>query len=82
MAGQTVTCERYDVDRYGRMIAVCKVGDVDVAAEQVREGLALAYRRFSKAYVGFERNARDARRGAWAGEFDPPWEWRERERKR
>lgn len=42
----------------------------------VRQGWALAYRRYSKDYVGDENEAQAARRGMWAGEFEKPWEWR------
>ncbi len=42
----------------------------------VREGLALAYRRYSLDYVDEKADAQAARRGIWASEFVPPWEWR------
>ncbi len=42
----------------------------------VSRGLALAYRRYSLGYVDKETDAQAARRGIWAGEFVPPWEWR------
>ena len=42
----------------------------------VRQGWALAYRRYSKDYVDEEAAARQARVGMWRGEFVPPWEWR------
>jgi len=74
--GRTVACEKRDIDIYGRLVAVCFAGDIDLSAEQVREGWAMAYRRFSKDYVSLEEAARAARRGAWEGAFDPPWDWR------
>ena len=42
----------------------------------VSQGLALTYRRYSRDYVDEEADARAARRGIWASEFVPPWEWR------
>ncbi len=42
----------------------------------VGNGLALAYRRYSVAYVPHEDAARLAKAGMWRGEFVPPWEWR------
>jgi endonuclease YncB( thermonuclease family) len=69
-------CTPRDVDDYGRSVAVCRAGGTDVNAEMVRAGLALAYRRYSNDYVDEESSARSARRGLWAGEFTPPWEWR------
>jgi endonuclease YncB( thermonuclease family) len=71
-----VTCRERDRDDYGRIVAVCSAGGVDLGAEMVRSGFALAYRQYSDDYVGEERAARAARRGVWAGEITPPWEWR------
>jgi endonuclease YncB( thermonuclease family) len=65
-----VTCPQTDADRSGRIVAVCPVGNEDMAAWLV-EGLVLAYRRYSADYVDEE-----AGRGMWAGEFIAPWEWR------
>ena len=42
----------------------------------VSQGFALAYRKYSTAYVGQERAAKAARRGLWRGEFVAPWDWR------
>jgi len=71
-----VTCRQEDEDDYGRIVAVCRNGSVDLGAEMVRSGFALAYRQYSDDYVDEEREARAARRGVWAGEITPPWEWR------
>jgi endonuclease YncB( thermonuclease family) len=38
----------------------------------VRNGWAVAYRRFSEAYVGAEAEARAARRGIWSSRFEMP----------
>ena len=48
---RTVTCDERDVDRYGRVVAACLVGDVDINEWLVAQGLALAYRRYSRDYV-------------------------------
>ena len=74
-----VTCVERDKDRYGRVVAVCKVGGsrgLDVGSAMVMEGWALAYRKYSKDYVGAEEVAREAGKGLWRGLFVPPWEWR------
>ena len=62
-----VTCKGNKRDRYGRLIAVCFVGSHDLNAMMVREGWALAYRRYSMDYVDEEAVARDARVGVWRG---------------
>ena len=71
-----VSCIEHDRDRYGRIVAVCIVGDGDLNAAMVRRGWALAYRRYSVDYVKAEAAARTTRVGLWAGEFVPPWDWR------
>lgn len=78
--GATLRCTPRDTDEYGRHVSVCKNGNTDVNAEMVRAGFALAYRRYSNDYVDEENEARSARRGLWAGEFEPPWDWRRESR--
>ena len=70
--GRTVACEHRDQDRYGRIVAVCRRGGRDVNGWLVGEGWALAYRRYSRAYVDEESAARAARKGVWRGEFVAP----------
>ena len=75
-----VRCVGDTKDRYGRLIANCFVDGYNVNARLVYEGLALAYRKYSKQYVPEEDIARAAKRGMWAGEFVPPWDWRKGKR--
>ncbi len=74
--GRTVECRGNSEDRYGRLIAVCYVHGKDLNAMMVGEGWALAYRDYSEKYVPQENAAREARKGIWAMQFVPPWEWR------
>ncbi len=78
---RSVTCTRRDVDTYGRIVAVCRSGAVDLSAEMARSGFAVAYRRYSNDYVGEENEARAARRGIWAGDFEPPERYRRDDRR-
>ena len=73
---QSVTCTPRDRDRYGRIVAVCEAGGIDLNAWMVAQGWALAYRRYSRAYVDEEQTAKAAKRGVWRGELIAPWEWR------
>jgi endonuclease YncB( thermonuclease family) len=75
-----VACQPRYTDRYGRAVAVCRVAGEDVGAWLVREGWALAYRRYGTDYVTDETAAKAARRGVWSATFTPPWEWREEHR--
>jgi endonuclease YncB( thermonuclease family) len=76
VAARPITCERRNVDRYGRVVAVCSAADEDLNAWMVRQGWALAYRHYSTAYVADEEAAHVARLGIWRGTFEAPWDWR------
>ena len=77
MAGRSsVACRVLDVDRYGRLIGICFRGETDLNAWMVRDGHAMAYRRYSGDYVGHEDAARARRVGIWQGRFVAPWDWR------
>ena len=71
-----VTCEPRDTDRYGRTVAVCRKGREDLNAWMVRQGHAIAYRRYAEDYVAAEGEAKAAKRGIWAGTFQEPQDWR------
>ena len=73
---RSVSCEERDIDRYGRTIAVCSQGGVDLNSWMVREGWAVAYRQYSQDYVREEAEARSAGRNIWSGSFVMPWDWR------
>lgn len=78
--GQVVTCKGNRRDRYGRLVAVCYVGADDLNARMVRDGWALAYRRYASDYVDQEVQARAAGSGIWQGQFIEPWDWRRQSR--
>jgi endonuclease YncB( thermonuclease family) len=73
-----VACERRDVDRYRRIVAVCRLDGQDIGAWMVLQGWALAYSRYSRDYFDEELIARANKRGIWRGTFVQPWLWRER----
>jgi endonuclease YncB( thermonuclease family) len=71
-----VTCSKRDVDRYRRVVAVCRAGPIDLNAWMVRNGWAVAYRKYSMDYVRDEAYAKAAQKGIWRGSFMMPWDWR------
>ena len=78
IAGEPVACERRDVGRYGRIVAVCfNAEGVDVGRGMVRLGWALAYRQFSIDYVADEEAASASQEGMWETTFVAPWDWRD-----
>ena len=78
LRGQQLRCSGDEHDRYGRLLARCWLSGLDVGGWLVREGLAVAYTRYSDRYTGEEAEARRGRRGLWGGRFEMPEEWRRR----
>ena len=79
VAGRKLTCDAHDRDRYGRIVAVCRVDGRDIGAELVHQGWALDYADYSDgAYADEQVEAERVQRGLWSGSFVPPWEWRAR----
>ncbi|MEQ8348935.1 MAG: thermonuclease family protein [Sneathiellaceae bacterium] len=76
IGSRVVSCQTQSRDRYGRFIATCHLETVDLGAWLVRNGWALAYRRYSTDYVDEEHAARVDRAGIWAGAFVAPWVYR------
>jgi endonuclease YncB( thermonuclease family) len=67
--------------RYGRPIVTAYDGEKDIHLELVRQGWAVAYRKYlpaelAPAYLAAEAEAKEAGRGLWAGEFIMPSKWR------
>ena len=75
--GKLVTCKVQDkLDRYKRYIGVCFLGDVDLNKWMVRNGYAVAYRRYSKDYIEDENYAKKNKIGLWSSSFIYPEKWR------
>jgi endonuclease YncB( thermonuclease family) len=72
----TVSCQPHDLDRYGRVVAVCFRGNEDLNRWMVANGWAVAFRRYSLDYVPDEAAARRSQVNIWSGAFDMPWDWR------
>jgi endonuclease YncB( thermonuclease family) len=76
-----VSCQEEDRDRYGRVVAVCYANGQDINGDLIRQGWAVEYSQYSDGrYSDEETEARQAKRGLWAGIFVKPWEWRRGER--
>jgi endonuclease YncB( thermonuclease family) len=76
IAGRAIDRESEGKDRYGRTLATCFLDSEDLNGWMVEEGQAVAYRKYSTAYVVQEQEAQAAHRGLWAGSFVMPWDWR------
>ncbi len=72
MAGDAVTCELEGPARYRRYLGGGSSPGVDLNRARVLSGHAASY----DDYRSEEAQARAARAGVWAGEFDHPEAWR------
>jgi endonuclease YncB( thermonuclease family) len=74
---QHVRCVQKDIDRYKRVVAQCSVGTTDIGRALVLRGWAFDYTQYSHGtYRDDQDGAREAKRGAWAGTFQWPWDYR------
>ena len=71
-----VYCEGKNKDRYGRLIAICYVNNINLNSTMVEDGWAIAYRYYSNDYIAEEERAKQNKRGIWQGDFDEPYIWR------
>jgi endonuclease YncB( thermonuclease family) len=84
IAGRPVTCTEKDRDRYGRVVAVCEAGGIDLNRAMVRAGLAWAYLAYSRDYEAAEWEAQLLGNGDWAASVraEPAWDWRRQKRRK
>ncbi len=73
LANKTLRCQSSERDIYDRLLARCFVGDVDIGAFMVRQGLAVSYYDYRRE----ESLASEERLGLWQGEFVKPRAWRD-----
>ena len=66
---------------YKRIVAVCYYNNQNLNKLMVRNGWAIAYRRYSKDYIDDENYARENKLGIWEGAFVKPKIWRKENRK-
>ena len=71
-----IKCISSSKDRYKRYIATCYKGKTNLNQWMVRNGFAIAYRRYSKTYVPDEEFAKENKLGLWKGKFMEPEKWR------
>ncbi len=77
--GQRVLVVERGKDRYHRTLGRIFRGELDVNAEQVRQGMAWVLRQYAKddTLYPIEAEAKEQKRGLWRDPAAvPPWEWR------
>ena len=71
-----IVCYSTSKDRYRRYIATCYLKNLNLNKWMVRNGYAVAYKRYSKEYVRDEEYAKENKLGIWKGTFIAPEKWR------
>jgi endonuclease YncB( thermonuclease family) len=77
IARRPVDCLPMNLDQYGRTVATCSTGGVDLGEWLISNGLALDWPHYSKGrYKIAQHNAEHAGRGLWKGSYVEPWLYR------
>jgi endonuclease YncB( thermonuclease family) len=71
-----IKCISSSKDRYKRYLATCYKDKVNLNKWMVRNGYAVAYKKYSKDYVRDEKYAKEKKLGIWQGLFIRPEKWR------
>tara|TARA_B100000902_G_C27005017_1_gene761785 strand:- start:38 stop:529 length:492 start_codon:yes stop_codon:yes gene_type:complete len=71
-----IKCISSSKDRYKRYLATCFKNKINLNRWMVRNGHAVAYRRYSKEYIDDEDFAKENKLGLWQGKFLNPEKWR------
>jgi len=74
--GRTIVCDPLGKDKYGRILAHCFDGSVNLNAAMVRRGFAWAFVKYAQTFVADEAAARRAGAGVWQGPAVAPWDYR------
>ena len=71
-----IRCISSSRDKYKRYLATCYKEKINLNKWMVRNGHAVAYKRYSKDYVRDEDFANENKLGLWEGSFMMPEKWR------
>lgn len=84
VAGEIVDVDVRSTDRNGRLVAVIRMGQININEEMLAAGLAWVYPKYCKSkfctrWRELEDEARGQRMGLWSQPAPiPPWEWRKK----
>ena len=76
IGNKPVKCILLGQDKYKRYLAKCLKGTINLNRWMVRNGYAVAYRKYSKLYILDENFAKEEKLGLWQGTFVKPEKWR------
>lgn len=74
---KNLKCElKKNKDFYNRYLGTCFLNKININSWMVRNGYAVAYKRYSKKYIQDEKYAKKNKLGLWSGSFEIPEKWR------
>ena len=73
---RTIKCISENKDRYNRYLSTCYIKKININSWLVKNGYAVAYKKYSKKYIVEEQHAKKNELGIWQGTFQNPEEWR------
>ena len=73
---KAVQCVSESKDRYNRYLSICYLKNKDINSWLVKNGYAIAYKKYSTKYILEEQHAKKNKLGIWQGTFQVPEEWR------
>lgn len=76
--GEIAHVEEKGKDRYKRVLGVVTCKGINVNRQQVLDGYAWAYVKYSKDYIKEEIEAKKLKKGLWIENAVPPWEFRKK----
>jgi endonuclease YncB( thermonuclease family) len=78
LRGRKIACELSNPDKSAIPLAHCRAGEIDIAAELVKDGHVFANEGYFRTYGTEEEAARTAKLGLWQGQNERPSIWRAR----
>jgi len=75
---RAIKCTSENKDRYNRYLSTCYLKKIDINSWLVKNGYAVAYKKYSKKYIFEEQFAKKNKLGIWQGTFQNPEEWRKK----
>lgn len=76
IGSKSISCTGQHKDQWGKLLAKCRSGSVDLGEAMLGSGLAVVYLDDDETYAAAENSAREAGIGLWSADFQYPEEWR------
>jgi endonuclease YncB( thermonuclease family) len=81
---KNIVCEYQEKDIYNRYLGECKLEDININYEMVKNGMAIIYnlKDASQELKDLETEAKNKKLGVWQGAFEEPKNYRKKHRRK